>query len=52
MAGITQNKQKALFSLWSLNKNSRNVVVSRGEKIVKIIIILMIVTKLIIITIK
>ena len=50
MAGITQNKQKALFSLWSLNKNSRNVVVSRGEKIV--IIILMIVTKLIIITIK
>ena len=48
MAGITQNKQKALFSLWSLNKNSRNVVVSRGEKIVKIIIILMIVTKLII----
>ena len=50
MARITQNKQKALFSLWSLNKNSRNVVVSRGEKIV--IIILMIVTKLIIITIK
>ena len=32
MAGITQNKQKALFSLWSLNKNSRNVAVSRGEK--------------------
>ena len=31
MAGITQNKQKALFSLWSLNKNSKNVVVSRGE---------------------
>ena len=31
MAGITQNKQKALFSLWSLNKNSRNVAVSRGE---------------------
>ena len=30
MAGITQNKQKALFLLWSLNKNSRNVVVSRG----------------------
>ena len=51
MAGITQNKQKALFSLWSLNKNSRNVVVSRGKKIV-IITILMIVTKLIIITIK
>ena len=25
MAGITQNKQKALFSLWSLNKNNRNV---------------------------
>ena len=24
MAGITQNKQKALFSLRSLNKNSRN----------------------------
>ena len=44
MAGITQNKQKALFSLWSLNKNSRNVVVSRGEKMV--IIILVIVTKL------
>ena len=49
MAVITQNKQKALFSLWSLNKNSRNLVVSRGEKIV---IILMIVTKLITITIK
>ena len=32
MAGITQNKQNALFSLWSLNKNSRNVVVTRGEK--------------------
>ena len=37
MAGITQNvttmkiKQKALFSL-SHNKNSRNVLVSRGEK--------------------
>ena len=30
MAGITQNKQKALFLLWYLNKNSRNVVVSRG----------------------
>ena len=45
MAGITQKKQKALFSLWSLKKNSRNVVVSRGEKIV--IIILMLVTKLI-----
>ena len=28
---IGQNKQKALFSLWSLNKNSKNVVVSRGE---------------------
>ena len=37
MAGITQNKQKALFSLWSLNKNSRNVVVSRGENMVIII---------------
>ena len=47
---ITQNKQKALFSLWSLNKNSRNLVVSRVEKIV--IIISMIVTKLITITIK
>ena len=47
---VTQNKQKALFSLWSLNKNSRNLVVSRGEKIV--IIISMIVTKLITITIK
>ena len=32
MAGITQNKQKALFSLRSLKKNSTNVVVSRGEK--------------------
>ena len=51
MAGITQNKQRALFSLRSLNKNSKNVVVSRGEKIV-IIMILMIVTKLIIMTIK
>ena len=51
MAGITQNKQKALFSLQFRNKNSRNVVVSRGQKMV-IIIILMIVTKLIIITIK
>ena len=50
MAGITQNKQKALFSL-SHNKNSRNVLVSRGGKIV-IIIILMTVTKLIILTIK
>ena len=40
MAGITQNKQRALFSLRSLNKNSKNVVVSRGEKIV--IILLMI----------
>ena len=50
MAGITPNKQKALFSLWSLNKNSRNVVVSTVNKIV--IIILMIVTKLIVITIK
>ena len=50
MAGITQNKQKALISLWSLNKNSRNFVVSRGKKIV--IIILMTVIKLIIITIK
>ena len=49
MAGITQSKQKALFSLWSLNKNSRNVVVSRGEKKV---IRLMIVTKLMIRTIK
>ena len=34
MAGITQNKQKVLFSLWSLKKkkNNRNVVKSRGEK--------------------
>ena len=32
MAGITQNKQKALFSLWSFNKSSRNVVMSRGRK--------------------
>ena len=39
MAGITQNKQKldfqqkALFSLWSFNKSSRNVIMSRGGKI-------------------
>ena len=45
MVGITQNKQRALFSLWSLNKNSRNVVVSRGQK--NVIIILMIATKII-----
>ena len=32
MAGITQTKQKALFSLWSFNKSSRNVVMSRGRK--------------------
>ena len=32
MAGITQNKQKALLSLWSINKNGRNVVVGRGQK--------------------
>ena len=32
MAEITQNKQKALFLLWSLNENSRNVVASRGKK--------------------
>ena len=32
MAEITQNKEEALFSLWSFNKNSRNVVVSRGKK--------------------
>ena len=51
MAGITQNKQKALFSLWSLNKSSKNVQMSRGKKIV-ILIKLMIVTKLIVITIK
>ena len=51
MAGITQNKPKALFSLWSLKKYSRNAVGSSGEKIV-IIIILMIVTKLMLITIK
>ena len=51
MAGITQNKQKTLFSLWSLNKNSGNVVVSRGKKIV-ITIMLMVITKLIIMTIK
>ena len=31
MAGIAQDKQKALFLLWSLNKNSRNVAVSREE---------------------
>ena len=31
MAEITQNKQKALFSLGSHSKNSRNVVVRRGE---------------------
>ena len=50
MEGTTENKQ-TLFSLWSLNKSSRNVVVSGGEKIV-ITIILMIVLKLIIILIK
>ena len=33
MSGITQNKQKALFSLWSLHKNSRNVVVSSNNNI-------------------
>ena len=32
MTGITENKQNALFSLWSLYKNSGNVVVRRGEK--------------------
>ena len=32
MEGITQDKQKALFSLRPFNKNSRNVEVSRGEK--------------------
>ena len=32
MAGITQNKQKALFSFWFLNKSSRNLAVSKGEK--------------------
>ena len=51
MAGITQNKQRALFSFWFLNKSSRNLAVSRGEKKI-IITILMIVKKLIIITIK
>ena len=30
---MTQNKHKALFSLQSLNKNSGNVVASRGEKV-------------------
>ena len=30
--GSTQNKQKALFSLWSFNKSSRNVVKNRGNK--------------------
>ena len=49
MAGITQDKQKALFLLWFLNKNSRNLVVSREKKI--IIIKLMVITKLIRITI-
>ena len=50
--GRDNTKQaKALFSLWSLNKCSRNVVVSRRKKIV-IMIIFMIVVKLIIITIK
>ena len=56
MARMTQNKQKALFSLFHCGpstKNSRNVVVSSGVKIVIIIIIiLVIVTKLIIATIK
>ena len=31
MARITRNKQKALYLLWPLKKNSRNVVVSRGK---------------------
>ena len=31
MTGITQNKQKASFSLRSLNKSSRNVKVSRRK---------------------
>ena len=30
--GSHKTSKKALFSLWSLNKNSRNVAVSRGEK--------------------
>ena len=32
MGGITQDKQKALFSLWSLNKSNRKVAVSREGK--------------------
>ena len=34
MTAITQNNQKALYSLWSLNNNSRNLtVVSEKENI-------------------
>ena len=49
MTGITQNKQKALFSLWPLTVG-RNVIVSSEKKEI-VIVILMIVTKLIIIVI-
>ena len=50
MAWITQNKQKALFSLWSLKVKKQKRSSEWREKIV--IMIMMIVTKLIIITIK
>ena len=32
MTAITQNNQKALYSLWSLNKNSRNITVGSEKK--------------------
>ena len=52
MAGIKQNKQNTLFLLWSLNENSRSVVVGSERKKIVIIIILMMLAKLIITTIK
>ena len=32
MTAITQNNQKALYSLWSLNNNSRNITVGSEKK--------------------
>ena len=32
MTAITQNNQKALYSLWSLNNNSRNLTVGSEKK--------------------
>ena len=51
--GRDNKKQaKTLFSLWSLNECSRNVVVSRRKKIVIMIIFMIVVKLIIIITIK